>query len=243
MLPLHYLLCAAQLHSLLQAMLNELSLQKQNVTHHRVRSYASVNALSAVPLCFDDTSAQTIGYLYLHAGDTRRAISFLKKAHELAPAAADPGVLVNLGNLLKYAAHASPRSARPLQNSALGDRGENDLDGAMACYMMLAESRPRLPIPYILASIMFDQIGAPAESLRRAPTVHTTPCRATHAAGTASHACEPSGRMPCAWARGCHPLAQKRDACSLPVRSRCGRAGCARGRWVSAARPTRLVTA
>jgi hypothetical protein len=32
----------------------------------------------------------------------------LKKAHELAPAAADPGVLVNLGNLLKYAAHASP---------------------------------------------------------------------------------------------------------------------------------------
>ena len=63
-------------------------------------------------------------------------------------------------------------------------RGENDLDGAMACYMMLSESRPRLPIPYILASIIFDQIGAPAESLRYAPAVHAA-CAASVAA---SHA-------------------------------------------------------
>ena len=62
--------------------------------------------------CTKGASAQTIGYLYLHAGDTRRAISFLKKAHELAPAAADASVLVNLGNLLKYAAHACRRCGR-----------------------------------------------------------------------------------------------------------------------------------
>ena len=35
------MLLVAQLHSLLQSMLNELPTQKLNVTHHRVRSCAS----------------------------------------------------------------------------------------------------------------------------------------------------------------------------------------------------------